>query len=90
MKHEGSTPTPQERAQSTLQQNGLAEWRRRQAEEKARKMAELALHREQATTEIRDGKKFKVVRLPDRYDFTVKPHVLDAQPRGPKRKQAAA
>ena len=88
MKHEGSTPTPQERAQ--VGYNGLAEWRERQRLEKEQKMAELAEHRKHATTEVRDGRKFKVVRLPDRYDFTQKPPHLAAQLRGPKRKQAAA
>ena len=89
MKHEGSTPTPQERAASPVGYNGLAEWRKRLAEEKQRKMEALAEHRKSATVEIRDGKEFRVVRLPDRYDFTVKPKV-PVQLRGPKRKQAAA
>jgi len=67
----------------------LAEWRHRQAVEKERKMADLAEHRKKATTEIREGKKFRVVRLPDRYDFTVRlePPV---QLRSSKKRQRAA
>lgn len=83
------TPSPRERASSTAQYNGLVEWRRRQAEEKARKMADLAEHRKQATTEIRDGREFRVLHLPDRYDFTAPPLQPRVQLRGPKRRQAA-
>jgi hypothetical protein len=51
----------------TAQQSGLARWRERQAEEKARRMAELACYREDATVEERDGREFRVVRIPDSY-----------------------
>jgi len=52
-------------------------------------MAAVAEHRKKATTEIREGKKFRVVRLPDRYDFTVRlePPV---QLRSSKKRQRAA
>jgi len=51
-------------------------------------MDDLAEHRKSATVEVRDGKEFRVVRLPDRYDFSVRPKV-SVQLRGSKRKQAA-
>lgn len=47
--------------------NGLANWRRRQREEKALRLAELAAYRRDATTEVHDGRTFTVVRIPDRY-----------------------
>lgn len=48
--------------------SGLATWRARQAEEKRLKLLELEHYRAYATTEIRDGREFKVVRIPDMYD----------------------
>ena len=49
--------------------SGLARWRAKQAEEKRLKMEELAFYRMYATTEIRDGREFTLVRIPDRYDW---------------------
>lgn len=48
--------------------NGLAEWRKRQAEERRLLLLELEHYRSYATTEERDGREFTVVRIPDRYD----------------------
>ena len=53
----------------TAQQAGLARWRAKQAEEKRLKMEELAFYRMYATTEIRDGREFTLVRIPDRYEW---------------------
>ena len=74
----------------SAQYNGLAAWRQRLAEERQRKMDDLAEHRKSATVEVRDGKEFRVVRLPDRYDFSAKPKEPPVQLHGPKRKQFAA
>ena len=49
--------------------NGLASYRKRQAEEKRRRMAVLRELRKSATVEVRDGRKFKVVRIPDGYGW---------------------
>ena len=54
---------------TTAHQSGLARWRERQAEEKRLRMLELAFYRRYATTEVRDGREFRVVRIPDRYAF---------------------
>ena len=51
------------------QVNGLAGWRQRQAEAKVLKMAELAEYRKNATVEVREGREFRVVRIPDRYEW---------------------
>lgn len=48
---------------------GLALWRQRQAEERQRRLLELERYRADATTEERDGRTYRVVRLPDRYTF---------------------
>lgn len=49
--------------------NGLSKWRQRQAEWKAKRMAELAEYRETATEETRDGRTYLVVRVPDQYSW---------------------
>ena len=53
----------------TPQQNGLARFRERQRLEKEVRMAEIAVHRADATTELRDGREWTVVHLPDGYVF---------------------
>ena len=53
---------------SAAHANGLANWRRRVAEEKAAKMAELEEHRKRGVIVERDGREFLLVRIPDRYD----------------------
>jgi hypothetical protein len=55
--------------------NGLTAWRERQAEARRLRLLELEHYRSSATTEIRDGQEFTVVKIPDRYDFTVKPPI---------------
>jgi len=47
--------------------NWMAERKRRQAEEKEAKMAQLAEYRKTATKEVRDGREYLVVHVPDRY-----------------------
>jgi hypothetical protein len=49
--------------------NGLTRWRQRKAEEKEAMVAELDVYRATATTEVRDGRTFRIVRIPDRYEF---------------------
>lgn len=49
--------------------SGLARWRRRQAEEKRERMAVLRELRKAATVEEIDGRRFKVVRIPDGYGW---------------------
>lgn len=49
--------------------SGLARWRAKQAEEKRLVMEELAFYRQYATTELRDGKEYTVVKIPDRYSW---------------------
>lgn len=56
-------------ADVTPQQNGLARFRERQRLEKEVRMAELAIHRAEATIERRDGREWTVVHLPDGYAF---------------------
>lgn len=53
--------------------NGLATYRARQAEERRLRLAELEHYRAYATTEVRDGRTYTVVRIPDRYDFAHRP-----------------
>lgn len=48
-------------------QNGLHVWRTKKKEERERVMAELEELRKNATIEVRDGREFKVLRIPDRY-----------------------
>jgi hypothetical protein len=48
--------------------NGLAGYRARQAEEKRLRMLELEHYRAYATTEVRDGREWSVVRIPDGYE----------------------
>ena len=55
--------------------NGLTAWRERQAEARRLRLMELEHYRSYATTEVRDGQEFTVVKIPDRYDFTVKPPI---------------
>ena len=50
--------------------SGLAKWRQNQAEDKRRRMAELKEYRRSATVEVVEGRRYKVVRIPDRYEFT--------------------
>ena len=71
------------------QQNGLAMWRAKQAEEKRLRLLELEHYRAYATTEVRDGREYRVVRIPDRYDFSQRSEP-PVQLHGPKRKQYAA
>lgn len=66
--------------------NGLAAWRQSQAEERRLKLMELDHYRSYATTEIRDGQEFTVVKIPDRYDWTVKPPVQPVQLRRNKKR----
>jgi hypothetical protein len=61
--------------------SGVAMWRARQAEEKARRMAELAELRENAATVERDGRTFKLVKIPDAYDFDHRPEPTAIKPR---------
>ena len=49
--------------------NALALWRERQAIEKAWRVAELERLRAEATVEVHDGREFRVLRIPDMYDF---------------------
>lgn len=70
--------------------NGLAGWRARQAEEKRLKLLELEHYRSYATIEVRDGREFTVVKIPDRYDWTVKPPEPPVQRRGQKNRLRAA
>lgn len=49
--------------------SGLSTWRARQAEEKARRMAELERYRADAIPVAREGRVFSLVRIPDHYDF---------------------
>lgn len=60
---------------TTAHQSGLARFRQRQAEAKAERMAALEELRKDATTEVVDGREFRVVRIPDRYDFANAPAV---------------
>ena len=55
--------------------NGLTAWRERQAEARRLRLMELEHYRSYATTEVREGQEFTVVKIPDRYDFTVKPPI---------------
>lgn len=48
--------------------NGLAAWRQRQADERRLRLLELEHYRSYATTEVRDGQEFTLVKIPDRYD----------------------
>lgn len=57
--------------------NGLTRWRERQAIEKAWRLAELERYRAEATTEVREGREFRVVRIPDKYEFARKPTLLE-------------
>ena len=54
---------------SDLKPSGLATWRARQAEERRLRMAELERYRADATTEVRDGRVYTLVRIPDRYEW---------------------
>lgn len=47
--------------------NGLANWRRRLAEDKKKQVAELDRLRENAVTVVKDGQEFRVVTIPDKY-----------------------
>lgn len=53
-------------------------------------MLELEHYRAFATTEIRDGKTYRVVRIPDLYDVQQERREPPVQLHGPKRKQFAA
>jgi len=68
--------------------NGLAAWRERQRIERAYKLARLEELRRDAVEVERDGRVYRVVRIPDSYDFTVRvgPAV---QLRGQRRQRAA-
>lgn len=65
--------------------NGLSAWRERQAEERRQRLEELERYRAEATTEVRDGQEFKVVRIPDRYDFSIRPKPRVQSRRGKKK-----
>lgn len=52
----------------TSKHNGLAAWRERQKEERQLRLLELEHYRSYATTEVRDGQEFTLVKIPDRYD----------------------
>ena len=56
-------------SQSERSKNALVVWRERQQAAKAAKVAELAQLRLEATTEIHDGREYRVVHLPDSYAF---------------------
>jgi len=47
--------------------SGLATWRKRKAEEKAVIVRELDKLREQATVEVREGREFRVLKIPQRF-----------------------
>lgn len=49
--------------------SGLQGWRRRKAEEKALQVAELERLRQDAVTVVREGREFRLVRIPDRYGW---------------------
>lgn len=49
--------------------NGLTAWRQRQLAEREARLAFLEHCRKSATEEERDGQVFRVVRIPDSYDF---------------------
>jgi hypothetical protein len=51
----------------TTRGNGLANWRKKVAEDKERRMAELDILRQDAVTIVRDGRQFTVVTIPDKY-----------------------
>ena len=53
---------------TTPQQNGLVRWREQQQLEREWKLQRLAELRLEATEEVRGGKTFRVVRIPDSYD----------------------
>jgi hypothetical protein len=55
------------KAVASPQVNGLANWRKKQAEERERRIKELDILREDAVTIMRDGKEFVVVTIPDKY-----------------------
>lgn len=57
------------RAVTDPRQSGLTLWRQRQAEDKKRRVAELERLRVHATVEVRDGREFLLVRLPDLYGW---------------------
>lgn len=57
------------RVTSESSRSGLATRRARQAAEKRERLSELDRYRAYATTEVRDGRIYKVVRIPDLYDF---------------------
>lgn len=68
--------------------NGLTAWRERKRIEREWRLARLAELRQDATEEEREGKVYRVVRIPDSYDSRVRiePPV---QLRGPKRRRVA-
>jgi hypothetical protein len=49
--------------------SGLATWRRRKAEEKKEFVAALDKLREEAVTVEREGREFRLIRIPDRYGW---------------------
>ncbi len=51
--------------------SGLALWRHRQSEDRKERLEALAKLREDAETVIRDGREFRLVRIPDRYEWTL-------------------
>lgn len=53
----------------SAQQSGLARWREKQRLEREAKLVRLAELRLDATEEERDGRTFRLVRIPDRYEF---------------------
>lgn len=67
--------------------NGLTAWRQRQQAEREAQLAFLESCRRQAVDEERDGQTFRVVRLPDAYDFTRRErHSVRVQLRQPRRR----
>jgi len=66
--------------------NGLAGWRQRKAEERELRLLELEHYRSYATTEVRDGQEFTVLKIPDRYDFAQKPPEPPVQIRRQKKR----
>ncbi len=49
--------------------SGLALWRQRKAVDKKERMADLERLRENAETVLRDGREYRLLRIPDRYEW---------------------
>lgn len=69
------------------QQNGLMRWRAAKEAERQAQLAFLEHCRKDAVHEERDGQTFRVVRLPDAYDFNRRePQSVKVQLRQPRRR----